>query len=69
MGLDSVRQLPVLLSLSSFGPIPGFYEPIRKTANQFAGLNAKEQSPFTSIFAGAASGVIGGCFFRTVPST
>jgi len=52
-------HLPVFRSLSLFGSASGFYEPIRKTANQFVGLNTKEQSPFTSIFAGAASGAVG----------
>ena len=47
----------------------GFYEPIRKTANQFVGLNAKQQNPFTSVFAGAASGAVGGCFFDPLSRT
>ena len=60
-------QLPVFRLLSLLGPVSGFYEPIRKTANQFFGLNTKEQSPFTSVFAGAASGAVGGCcFFDTL---
>lgn len=66
MGLGWVRQSPVFRSSSLFGPVSGFYEPIRKTANQFVGLDTKEQSPFTSVFAGAASGAVGGCFFDTL---
>lgn len=69
MGLDWVRRSPVLHSLSLFGPMSGFYEPIRKTANQFVGLNAKQQNPFTSVFAGAASGAVGGCFFDPLSRT
>ncbi|KAI0001885.1 mitochondrial carrier [Russula vinacea] len=37
----------------------GFYEPIRRATNQLIGSNAKEQIPVTSVFAGAASGVVG----------
>ena len=44
-------------------PSPGFYEPIRKATNRLVGSNAMEQIPITSVFAGAASGVIGGCLF------
>ena len=47
-------------------PIPGFYEPIRKATNRFVGLSATEQSPVTSVFAGAASGVVGGRLFNTL---
>jgi solute carrier family 25 protein 34/35 len=43
--------------------IPGFYEPIRRATNQLVGSDAKEQIPVTSVFAGAASGVVGGCAF------
>lgn len=63
MGLDWVRRSSILHSLPLFGPVSGFYEPIRKAANQFVGLNAMQQNPFTSVFAGAASGAVGGCFF------
>ena len=42
---------------------PGFYEPIRRATNQLIGSNAKEQIPVTSVFAGAASGVVGGWAF------
>jgi hypothetical protein len=63
MGLGWVRRSPVLNSLSLFDLMSGFYEPIRKTANQVVGLNAMQQNPFTSVFAGAASGAVGGCFF------
>jgi solute carrier family 25 protein 34/35 len=37
----------------------GFYEPIRRATNQLVGSDAKEQIPVTSVFAGAASGVVG----------
>ncbi|KAI0257417.1 oxaloacetate carrier [Lactifluus subvellereus] len=37
----------------------GFYEPIRRATNQLVGLSVKEQNPVTSVFAGAASGVVG----------
>jgi len=40
----------------------GFYEPIRRRANQLVGLGPKEQNPGTSVFAGAASGVVGAIF-------
>ncbi|KAI9462423.1 oxaloacetate carrier [Lactarius psammicola] len=58
------RGLPPAILLN--GSRLGFYEPIRKTANQFVGLDTKEQSPFTSVFAGAVSGAVGGCFFDTL---
>ena len=66
MGLDSVRRSPVLRSHSLFGPVSGFYEPIRKTANQFVGLDPKEQNLFTSVSSGVVSGAVGGCFFDTL---
>ena len=47
-------------------PISGFYEPIRRATNRLIGSNAMEQIPVTSVFAGAASGVIGGCLFNTL---
>jgi solute carrier family 25 protein 34/35 len=46
-------------------PLPGFYEPIRKAMNRFVGLSATEQTPVTSVLAGAASGVVGGRLFNT----
>jgi hypothetical protein len=48
---------------------PGFYEPIRKAANRLVGFGATEQNPVTSVFAGAASGVVGGCLFDTLDRT
>ena len=48
--------------------VPGFYEPIRKAANRLVGFGATEQNPVTSVFAGAASGVVGGCLFDTLRS-
>ena len=52
----AISQLcPFLMPL-----VPGFYEPIRKATNQLVGANATDQIPITSIFAGAASGVVGG---------
>lgn len=54
-GLSPAYGYQILLNGSRLG----FYEPIRKTANQFVGLDAMEQSPFTSVFAGAASGAVG----------
>ncbi|KAI9445067.1 oxaloacetate carrier [Lactarius indigo] len=54
-GLPPAYAYQILLNGSRLG----FYEPIRRTANQFVGLDAKEQSPFTSVFAGAASGAVG----------
>ena len=64
MGVGSVLQSAIsrLCSLL-MPPVPGFYEPIRKATNQLVGSNAKEQIPVTSIFAGAASGAVGGCPF------
>lgn len=47
-------------------PVPGFYEPIRKATNQLVGLDTKDQIPITSVFAGAASGVVGGGRFDTL---
>jgi hypothetical protein len=50
-------------------PVPGFYEPFRRAVNRLVGLGATEQNPATSVFAGAASGVVGGCFFDTLDRT
>lgn len=64
MDVGSVLQ-SAISRLYSFlmPPVPGFYEPIRRATNQLIGSNAKEQIPVTSVFAGAASGVVGGWAF------
>ncbi|KAI0307942.1 oxaloacetate carrier [Multifurca ochricompacta] len=54
-GLPPAYAYQILLNGSRLG----FYEPIRKATNHFVGLNAKEQNPVTSVFAGAASGAVG----------
>ncbi|KAI0004194.1 oxaloacetate carrier [Russula compacta] len=54
-GLTPAYAYQILLNGSRLG----FYEPIRKATNQLVGLGAKEQNPVTSVFAGAASGVVG----------
>jgi solute carrier family 25 protein 34/35 len=38
----------------------GFYEPIRKTVNSVLGFTPTDQIAYTSVMAGAASGVVGG---------
>ncbi|KAJ8469400.1 hypothetical protein ONZ51_g9011 [Trametes cubensis] len=38
----------------------GFYEPIRRQCNKLIGADPTDQIPFTSVFSGAASGIIGG---------
>jgi hypothetical protein len=52
-----------------YATCPGFYEPIRKAANRLVGFGATEQNPVTSVFAGAASGVVGGCLFDALDRT
>jgi hypothetical protein len=37
----------------------GFYEPLRRSSNTVLGINPEEQNAFTSVLAGASSGVIG----------
>ncbi|KAI0652480.1 mitochondrial carrier [Trametes meyenii] len=37
----------------------GFYEPIRRRCNKIIGASVTDQIPLTSIFSGAASGIIG----------
>jgi hypothetical protein len=71
MGLVSVWPIHSVSGSHSFLtlPVPGFYEPIRKATNQLVGLSATDQSPVTSVFAGAASGVVGGCLFYTLYRT
>ena len=70
MGLGSVIQSAISRPYSFLmPPVPGFYEPIRKATNRLVGFNAKEQIPVTSVFAGAASGVVGGCPFDTMSYT
>jgi solute carrier family 25 protein 34/35 len=54
-GLPAAYAYQILLNGSRLG----FYEPIRKATNRLIGSNATEQIPVTSVFAGAASGVIG----------
>ncbi|KAH9968825.1 oxaloacetate carrier [Russula dissimulans] len=54
-GLPAAYAYQILLNGSRLG----FYEPIRRTANQLVGLGPNEQNPGTSVFAGAASGVVG----------
>jgi len=54
-GLPPAYAYQILLNGSRLG----FYEPIRKATNRFVGLSATEQTPVTSVFAGAASGVVG----------
>ena len=67
MDLVSVLQSPTSRFNSSLILlISGFYEPIRRATNRLVGLDAMEQLPVTSVFAGAASGVIGGCLFNTL---
>jgi solute carrier family 25 protein 34/35 len=58
-GLSPAYAYQLLLNGSRLG----FYEPIRKTTNQLVGLDTMQQNPFTSVFAGAASGAVGGYFF------
>jgi len=38
----------------------GFYEPIRRTVNSVLGFTPTDQIAYTSVMAGAASGVVGG---------
>lgn len=40
----------------------GFYEPIRKQLNRFSGYKSSDQVAWTSVAAGAGSGIIGGTF-------
>lgn len=54
-GLSPAYAYQLLLNGSRLG----FYEPIRKTTNQLVGLDTMQQNPFTSVFAGAASGAVG----------
>ncbi|KAI9512876.1 oxaloacetate carrier [Russula earlei] len=54
-GLPPAYAYQILLNGSRLG----FYEPIRRTTNQLFGLTPNEQNPVTSVFAGAASGVVG----------
>ena len=46
----------------------GFYEPIRVSINSALGKSPNESIVYTSVFAGAMSGVIGG-MLRLYPST
>ncbi|KIM32446.1 hypothetical protein M408DRAFT_20740 [Serendipita vermifera MAFF 305830] len=39
----------------------GFYEPIRRTLNKVFGFTPTDQIAYTSVMAGAASGVVGAC--------
>ena len=59
MALVSVRSL-MLPPTCPFDTYTGFYEPIRHNVNRLLGFSPTEQRPYTSVFAGAASGVIGG---------
>jgi hypothetical protein len=67
MALGSVLQSAISQLYSFLIPlVPGFYEPIRKATNQLVGAKATDQIPITSVFAGAASGVVGGSPFDTL---
>lgn len=54
-GLVPAYAYQILLNGSRLG----FYEPIRKSCNQFVGLDPSVQMPVTSLLAGAASGAVG----------
>jgi len=54
-GLPAAYAYQILLN----GCRLGLYEPIRRATNRLIGSSAMEQIPVTSVFAGAASGVIG----------
>ena len=42
------------------GYLLGFYEPFRQYTNSVLGWNPADQVTFTSVFAGASSGAVGG---------
>lgn len=44
----------------------GFYEPIRRTVNSVLGFTPTDQIAYTSVIAGAASGVVGGKNLRVL---
>ena len=57
-GLPVAYMYQILLNGSRLG----FYEPMRRTINEFVGRDGSEQIPWTSVLAGAASGAVGASF-------